>query len=58
MTYAAIIKAVWGEYPHEGSIKKLQVNVAHIRKIFGAQPIESSYIVKELGAGYRMDGDK
>ena len=40
MTYSAIIKAVWREYPDEGSIKKLQVNMANIRKKFGAQPGE------------------
>ena len=56
MTYSAIIKAVWREYPDEGSIKKLQVNMANIRKKFGAQPGEVSYIVNELGVGYRMDG--
>ena len=58
MTYAAIIKAVWREYPDEGRVKKLQVNMANIRKKFGAQPGESSYIVNELGVGYRMNGDK
>ncbi|MBQ7379833.1 MAG: response regulator transcription factor [Clostridia bacterium] len=58
MTYSAIIKAVWRESPDEGSIKKLQVNMANIRKKFGAQPGQSSYIVNELGVGYRMNGDK
>ncbi len=58
MTYAAIIKAVWREYPDDASIKKLQVNMANIRKKFGANPGEVSYIANELGVGYRMDGDK
>lgn len=56
MTYSAIIKAVWG-YPDEGSIKKLQVNMANIRKKFGAKPGENNYIINELGVGYRMNGD-
>ena len=56
MTYASIIKAVWREYPDEASIKKLQVNMANIRKKFGAHPGEMSYIVNELGIGYRMNG--
>lgn len=56
MTYSAIIKSVWGEYPSEGSIKKLQVNMANIRKKFGSRPGEFSYIVNELGVGYRMNG--
>lgn len=37
MTYSAIIKDVWG-YPDEGSVKKLQVNMANIRKKFGVKP--------------------
>ena len=56
MTYAMIIKAVWREYPDEASIKKLQVNMANIRKKLGAHPGEASYIVNELGIGYRMKG--
>ena len=55
MTYAAIIKAVWRESPNEASIKKLQVNMANIRKKFGARPGEVSYISNELGVGYRMN---
>ena len=57
MTYSAIIKAIWG-YPDEGSIKKLQVNMANIRKKFGVKPGEASYIINELGVGYRMHGGK
>ncbi len=55
MTYAAIIKAIWGGYPDDGSIKKLQVNMANIRKKFGAKPGEDNYITNELGVGYRMN---
>lgn len=54
MTYSAIIKAIWG-YPDEGSIKKLQVNMANIRKKFGARPGEENYIINELGVGYRIN---
>ena len=53
MTYSAIIKGVWG-YPDAGSVKRLQVNMANIRKKLGARPGEESYIVNELGVGYRM----
>lgn len=55
MTYTSIIKSVWRESPDEGSIKRLQVNMANIRKKFGVKPGEVSYIVNELGVGYRMD---
>lgn len=54
MTYAAIIKSIWRESPNESSIKKLQVNMANIRKKFGIHPGEIGYIVNELGVGYRM----
>lgn len=57
MTYSAIIKAIWG-YPDEGSVKKLQVNMANIRKKFGARPGEDNYIINEIGVGYRMNGEK
>ena len=55
MTYAAIIKAIWGETAQEGSIKKLQVNMTNIRKKFGDKPGESNYIANELGVGYRLN---
>lgn len=55
MTYSAIIKAIWGGYAEDGSIKKLQVNMANIRKKFGVKPGEDNYIANELGVGYRMD---
>ena len=56
MTYSAIVKAIWG-YPDEGSVKKLQVNMANIRRKFGAKPGETSYIINELGVGYRINGE-
>ena len=58
MTYASIIKAIWGGAAHEGSIKKLQVNMANIRKKLGSQPGEVNYIINELGVGYRMNGER
>ena len=58
MTYASIIKAIWGGKAQEGSIKKLQVNMANIRRKLGARPGETNYIINELGVGYRMNGDR
>ena len=57
MTYAAIIRAVWGT-TDDGSIKKLQVNMANIRKKLGERPGERRYISNELGVGYRMMSDE
>lgn len=57
LTYSTIIKEIWG-YPDEGSTKKLQVNMANIRKKLGLRPGENHYIVNELGVGYRMCGNE
>lgn len=54
LTYSEIIKKIWG-YSDSGSIKKLQVNMANIRKKLGEQPGEYLYILNELGVGYRMN---
>lgn len=56
LTYSEIIKKIWG-YADTGSIKKLQVNMANIRKKFGEKPGEYLYILNELGVGYRMNGE-
>lgn len=56
LTYSAIIKAIWG-FPDEGSVKKLQVNMANIRKKMGAKPGGNNFILNELGVGYRMNID-
>ncbi len=56
LTYSEINKKVWG-YADCGSIKKLQVNMANIRKKLGERPGENQYISNELGVGYRMNAD-
>jgi len=53
MTYSAIIRSIWGGMD-DGSVKKLQVNMANIRKKLGCTPGENRYIINELGVGYRM----
>ena len=53
MTYSAIIRSIWGSMD-DGSVKKLQVNMANIRKKLGVQPGENRYVINELGVGYRM----
>ena len=53
MTYATIIKEIWGS-ADDGSIKKLQVNMANIHKKLGSKPGDNQYIINELGVGYRM----
>lgn len=53
MTYAAIVRAVWGSMDG-GSVKKLQVNMANIRKKLGCRPGDNRYVINELGVGYRI----
>ena len=53
MTYASIVRAIWGD-TDVGSTKKLQVNMANIRKKLGSRPGSNAYILNELGVGYRM----
>ena len=57
MTYSAVVSAIWGSMDG-GSVKKLQVNMANIRKKLGCCPGENKYIINELGVGYRMLDDQ
>ena len=54
MTYSAIINSIWREYPDDGNVKRLQVNMANIRKKMGIKPGDNKYIINELGVGYRL----
>ena len=56
LTYSLITKAIWGDAT-AGSVKRLQVNMANIRRKLGIKPGDDSYIVNELGVGYRMNTD-
>ena len=56
MTYNAIIQEIWGG-ADAGSVKRLQVNMANIRKKLGSKPGRQKYIYNELGVGYRMIGE-
>ena len=53
LTYAAMNEAVWGASDPGGN-KKLQVNMANLRRKLGIRPGDNRYIVNELGVGYRM----
>lgn len=53
LTYATIIREVWGP-TDDGGVKKLQVNMANLRKKMGIRPGDNRYIINELGVGYRM----
>ena len=53
LTYSVIVGSIWG-HMDDGSVKKLQVNMANIRKKLGSRPGDNRYIINELGVGYRM----
>ena len=53
MTYATIIREIWGPLD-DGGVKKLQVNMANLRKKLGIKPGDNRYIINELGVGYRI----
>ena len=56
LTYSMITKAIWGD-ADTGSVKRLQVNMANIRRKLGIVPGKSNCIVNELGVGYRINID-
>ena len=56
MTYSAIIREIWG-VTDDGSVKKLQVNMANIRKKLGSKPGDNKYVINELGVGYRISDE-
>ena len=53
LTYAFIIREIWGGMD-AGGVKRLQVNMANLRKKLGSKPGDNRYIINELGVGYRM----
>lgn len=53
LTYAAMNEVIWGAADPGGN-KKLQVNMANLRRKLGIRPGDNRYIVNELGVGYRM----
>lgn len=56
MTYAEIVREIW-RWSDAGSTKKLQVNMANIRRKMGVKVGDNRYISNELGVGYRMNAD-
>ena len=53
VAYEDIIREIWGD-SDLGSIKRLQVNMANIRKKLAVDPDVSKFILNEPGAGYRL----
>lgn len=53
LTYTEIINTIWGKADFN-AVKKLQVNMANLRKKLGTKPGDHRFIINELGVGYRI----
>lgn len=53
LTYSYIIEQVWGHFAADDR-QILRVNMANIRRKIEPSPAEPTYIVTEVGVGYRM----
>lgn len=53
LTYDVIIRSIWGG-SEPGSVKKLQVNMANIRRKLDSKPGTMRYVYTEMGVGYRL----
>jgi len=56
MTYQKVIKAVWGEGVNEANIKKLQVNIANIRKNLPVFPFPFPAFATNSASATGLDG--
>jgi two-component system KDP operon response regulator KdpE len=52
LTYAHIMKEIWGGAGLMGDNRILRVNMANIRRKIGENPTEPKYIFTEIGVGY------
>ena len=53
LTYDTIIRSIWGGL-EPGSVKKLQVNMANIRRKLDSTLGGTRYVYTEMGVGYRL----
>lgn len=55
ITHDTIIKEVWGPYASDPQV--LRVNMANIRRKIEENPADPTYILTEVGVGYRLIDD-
>jgi two-component system, OmpR family, KDP operon response regulator KdpE len=53
VTHAALLRAVWGP-TSEDQTNCLRMRVTHIRRAIEADPSHPSYLLTEVGVGYRL----
>ncbi len=52
LTHEYLIQTLWGPYTHDSQL--LRVNIANIRRKIEDNPADPTYILTEIGIGYRM----
>jgi len=56
LTHAQLLRQVWGP-GYETEIHLLQVNVSNLRRKIEPDPSRPSYVLTEVGVGYRLRGE-
>jgi two-component system KDP operon response regulator KdpE len=56
LTHRQLLRQVWGN-AYETEIHLLQVNVSNLRRKIEPDPSRPSYILTEIGVGYRLRGE-
>ncbi|MBN1661265.1 MAG: response regulator transcription factor [Anaerolineae bacterium] len=56
LTHRQLLRMVWGT-GYEGEIHLLQVNISNLRRKIEPDPSRPSYILTEIGVGYRLRGE-
>jgi len=53
LTHGQLLRQVWGP-GYEAEIHLLQVNISNLRRKIEPDPSRPSYILTEIGVGYRL----
>ena len=56
LTHGQLLRLVWG-HGYEAEIHLLQVNVSNLRRKIEPDPSRPSYLLTEVGVGYRLRGE-
>jgi two-component system KDP operon response regulator KdpE len=56
LTHGQLLRQVWGT-GYEAEIHLLQVNISNLRRKIEPDPSRPSYILTEIGVGYRLHSE-
>lgn len=57
VTHAQLIRDVWGRLRYDGALHLLHVTIGNLRRKIERDPIRPTYLLTELGIGYRIRVD-